>query len=360
MKLNKKAMIASSLVTLLPIPVGLVLWNKFPERVTTHWGFDGQPNGWSSVAFAVLLMPLLLLGLQWLGIWFTLRDPGNQNRNRKPLHLMIWIVPAISCLSSFITYGVALGAEFPVERIMFLFLGLMFAVIGNYMPKMKMNSTMGIKIPWAYSSEANWNATHRLGGKLWMGGGILIALSVLIPGELGIWVMLIAMAVLTVIPMVYSWRFYKKEKAEGKAVIAMVPGMDIKMGKCSTVFLVLLLAFVTVMMFAGEIDVTFGETSFTVDSAFYSPLTVEYAVIENVEYREGNVSGERTSGFGSAKLLLGYFNNEEFGTYTRFTYTNPESCIIVQTNSRTLVLSGMTEAETRELYNRLLEKVPLF
>ncbi len=360
MKLNKKSLIASSLVTLLPIPVGLALWNKFPERVTTHWGFDGQPDGWSSVAFMVLLMPLLLLGLQWLGIWFTLRDPGNQNRNRKPLHLMIWIVPVISCLSSFVTYGAALGVEFPVERIMFLFLGLMFAVIGNYMPKMKMNSTMGIKIPWTYSSEANWNATHRLGGKLWMGGGILIALSVLIPGELGIWVMLIAMVVLTVIPMVYSWRFYKKEKAEGKPLLSTVPGMDTKMGKWTAVFLAVLLAFVAILMFTGDVDVAFGETAFTVDSTFYSPLTVEYAVIESVEYREGNVSGERTSGFGSARLLLGYFKNEEFGTYTRFTYTDPESCVVVCTENRTLVFSGRTEAETRELYNRLLEKISLY
>ncbi len=358
MKLNKKAMIASSLVTLLPIPVGLLLWDRFPERVTTHWGFDGQPDGWSSVAFAVLLMPLLLLALQWLGIWFTLRDPGNQNRNRKPLHLMLWIVPVTSCLSSFVTYGVALGVAFPIERVMFLALGLMFAAIGNYMPKMKMNATMGIRIPWTYSSEANWNATHRLGGKLWMGGGILIALSALIPGELGIWVMLIAMAVLSVIPMVYSWRFYKKEKAEGKVLLAMVPDMSTKQGKLSAVFLVVLLAFVAVLMFTGDVDVTFGETSFTVDSTFYSPLTVEYAVIENVEYREGDVSGEKTSGFGSARLLLGYFKNEEFGTYTRFTYTNPESCIVVYTDSRTLVLSGRTAQETQAICQELSQKLP--
>ena len=53
MKLNKKQLLLSYLLTLLPIPVGLLLWNRVPEMSPTHWGFDGQVDGYSSVAFAI-------------------------------------------------------------------------------------------------------------------------------------------------------------------------------------------------------------------------------------------------------------------------------------------------------------------
>ncbi len=353
----KKSLIVSSLVTLLPIPVGMVLWNRFPEMITTHWGFDGRPDGWSSIQFAVVVMPLILLAAQWLCVLATFYDKGNRGRNRKPLMLVLWILPVISNLSSYITYALALGLEFSAGMFMVVPLGLMFAVIGNYMPKMKMNSTMGIKVPWAYSSEANWNATHRFGGRMWLIGGLIMAASGLIPGEIGIWTMMIVMTVMTVLPIVYSWRFYKKEKAEGKAVAAVIPGMDTRAGKSSLIFLILLLAFVAVLMFAGEIDITLGETSFTVDPTFYNGLTVDYDVIESIEYRDGPVNGIRTSGFGSARLLLGFFKNDEFGTYTRYTYTDSDACIVIRTDSRTLVLAHKETEDTQTLYEELLTKV---
>ncbi len=354
---HKKTLILSSLVTLLPIPVGLILWQQFPERITTHWGFDGQPDGWSSIPFAVIVMPLIMLAAQWLCVLATCYDKANRGRNKKPLTLVMWILPVVSNLTSFITYALALGLDFSVESLVIVPLGLMFAVIGNYMPKMKMNATMGIKVPWTYSSEANWNATHRFGGRMWLIGGLIVAASGLLPGEIGIWTMLIVMTVMTVLPIVYSWRFYKKEKAEGKAVVALVPNMDTKAGKISLVFLVLLLAFVAVLMFAGEIDITLGERSFTIDPTFYSGLTVDYDVIESIEYRDGPVNGARTSGFGSARLLLGFFHNQEFGTYTRYTYTDSDGCIVIHTDSRTLVLAHKETEQTKALYEALLTKV---
>ena len=69
------------------------------------------------------------------------------------------------------------------------------------------------------------------------------------------------------------------------------------------------------------------------------------------------VSGSRIGGFSSARLLLGFFKNEEFGTYTRYTYTKPESCIILEVGSRTLVISGRTAEDTQEIYEKLLERI---
>ena len=204
---NKKALILSSLLTLLPIPVGLLLWDKFPETMAIHYGFDGQADGYGSVPFAVFVPPLLILAVHWVCIFFTAKDPGNKDRNAKPLSLVLWIVTIISNLCCGLMYALALGVTVSVERIMGIAMGLLFAAIGNYLPKCKMNSTMGIKIPWTYSSEENWNATHRMAGKLWVIGGLILAVSFLISGGFGIAVMLLTMFAMILIPVLYSYRF---------------------------------------------------------------------------------------------------------------------------------------------------------
>lgn len=356
LKKYKKALIASSLLTLLPILVGLLLWDRFPEQITTHWGITGEADGWGSVPFAVFTPPLLMLAVQWLCVWFTGKDPGNQNRNRKVQSLVLWIIPIISNLSSYLMYALALGAEFSVDKLMIVPLGLLFAAIGNYLPKTKMNRTIGIKVPWAYSSEANWNATHRFAGKLWVIGGLITALGAFLPGEAGIWIMVIAMTVLSIVPIIYSYRFYKKEKAEGKAVSAGYSTTDKKILKGSAIFLAVLTVFILYVLFAGEIEFQFREDYLFIDTNMYTDHVVYYDAIQDIELRDGNVSGARVGGYGSFRLLMGYFRNDEFGTYTRYTYYKPEACVVLATSGKTIVLSGETMAETETIYQKLLSK----
>ena len=75
-----------------------------------------------------------------------------------------------------------------------------------------------------------------------------------------------------------------------------------------------------------------------------------------MEYRDGNVPGSRVFGVGSFRLLLGSFENDEFGNYTRYTYYNPEACVVLKVNGKTLVLSGKDATETQEIYRQLVEK----
>ncbi len=352
---NKKLLAITSMITLLPILLGLLLWNQFPDRITTHWNMAGQADGFSSAAFAVFVPPLLMLAGHWFCIFCTSLDKGNQGRNKKPMALMYWIMPVISNISSMTMYGLALGWEFSPTSLMIVPIGLMFAAIGNYLPKMKMNATMGIKVPWAYSSEENWNATHRFGGRLWLAGGLIVALGGLLPAEVGIWVTIIVLFAITIIPIVYSWRCYKMQKARGDVLLPF-PGTNSTLTKLSLIFAVCILLFVAVLMFTGDIDVLFGDASFTIEASFYQDLTVDYDVIQSVELREGNVPGMRVGGFGSFRLLMGFFQSEEFGIYTRYTYYKPEVCMILTTERQTLVLSGRNADETQAIYQTLLAK----
>lgn len=61
MKINKKLLLITSLLTLLPLLFGLLLWNQLPEQVATHFGMNGQADDYSGKAFTVFFMPLFMM-----------------------------------------------------------------------------------------------------------------------------------------------------------------------------------------------------------------------------------------------------------------------------------------------------------
>jgi hypothetical protein len=66
------------------------------------------------------------------------------------------------------------------------------------------------------------------------------------------------------------------------------------------------------------------------------------------------VDGTRIGGFGSAKLLYGVFRNDEFGTYTRYTYTASSSAVILIVDGEEIVIADATTEATRAIYDRLM------
>ena len=206
-KRNLKVLIISSIVTLLPIAAGLILWNQLPEQMPTHWNAAGEIDGWSSKAFAVFGLPLIILAAQWLCVVSTSADPKKQNHSGKVLHLVFWIIPIISVVMGAVTYAAALGVGIRVEVVMPILVGLVLTIIGNYLPKCKQNYTVGIKIPWTLNSEENWNRTHRFAGWLWTFCGIAIILTGFLGG---FWILMIIMLLMVFAPIFYSFLLYRK------------------------------------------------------------------------------------------------------------------------------------------------------
>ena len=113
-KKYKSLIIITTLITLLPILFGLIIWNKLPDQIATHWGADGQADGYSGKTFAVFGMPCILAVLQLFVSFITLNDPKRRNIHKKPLTLVLWVIPVMSLILNVITYGVALGMEINV------------------------------------------------------------------------------------------------------------------------------------------------------------------------------------------------------------------------------------------------------
>ena len=210
-KKNLKTIIISSIVTILPMFAGFLMWHKLPEKLPTHWNFEGEIDGWSSKPFAVIFLPLIMLAFHLICTLAISCDPKTQNFNNKVFGIVLWVCPILSLLCTTATYAAALGFDVKVEFIIPLFMGILFFIIGNYLPKCKQNYTIGIKIPWTLNNEENWNKTHRLAGFIWTVGSIVIIVGAFFKDAV-VYTTFIPIAVMVLVPMIYSYIYYRKHR----------------------------------------------------------------------------------------------------------------------------------------------------
>lgn len=211
-KQHRKSLLITSFLTLLPLLAGILFWSRLPARLPTHWGFDGQIDGYSSRTFTVFALPLFLLATHWLCILATLKDPKNRRQNPKIFRLLLWVCPATSLLVGGMSYYAAFRPDLRADMLIALLLGLLFAALGNYIPKCRQNSTIGIRLKWTLESEENWNATHRFCGKVWLAGGVLMMLCALLPKALFMPVFMTLVFVISFLPIFYSYIYHKQQQ----------------------------------------------------------------------------------------------------------------------------------------------------
>lgn len=208
---HRMLLIITSAIILLQMLLGAALWNRLPDRIATHFDFSGTPNGWSSKAFTVFGMPLVLLALHWVCILAGCSSEAmTKQTTRKLRPLLLMIIPAVSLLVSVTCYGYALGERLNVTRMSLIFVGLVFAITGNYLPKIRRNYTTGIKFPWTMADDENWNKTHRMAAPIWVVCGLLIVVMGLI-GE-STWIAPAAIIAAVLLPTAYSFALHLKKK----------------------------------------------------------------------------------------------------------------------------------------------------
>lgn len=209
---SKKTYILTIIVCLLPIIAGAIFYNRIPDEIATHWDFDGNPNGWSSKNTGLFALPGILLIINILFPIILKTDPKITNLSAKIKDLVQWTIPAVSLFASSITLISALGITVNVQLIAPIFMGLLFIIIGNYLPKTSQSYTVGIKLPWTLNSEINWNKTHRLAGFLWVICGLAMIISAFLPTPIMYVCLIIDIVIMVFIPMIYSYILYATKK----------------------------------------------------------------------------------------------------------------------------------------------------
>ncbi|CAM3070371.1 SdpI family protein [Streptobacillus felis] len=202
---NKKKIIISIILCLIPMVFGLTIYSKLPEMIPSHFNLNGEVDGYSSKKVFIFGLPLLFAFMNAFLAFSIKEDPKNIENNKTFLYKnSIWLLPIISNFVFFSTYLMISGYNINVGKIIHFPIGLLFIVLGNYLPKCKQSYTIGIRTPWTLNDEENWNKTHRFGGKMFVISGILMMASILIPN-----IFLISFIPL-ILPVIYSYLLYKK------------------------------------------------------------------------------------------------------------------------------------------------------
>ena len=355
---HKKSIILSTAVTLLPMAMGCILWDHLPETMAVHWGADGAADGFGTKHVAVFLLPAILAVMNLLCMVITAADPKQNGQNKKALNMVFWIMPLISLVACGTVYAVSMGMTLNMFMLIPLLFGALFFVIGNYLPKVKQNSTLGIKIFWTLQNEENWNKTHRFAGKLWVISGVVMLAAVFFPIKWMIAVMLVFILVIVLVPVLYSYSIYKAHKAQG-VVYAVMPKSkaEKRMAAISVVLVTTLLVGVAALMVTGDITYTCGEDALQIEASYDSGLVLSYSDVDTVELREDFDMGMRVMGFASARLSLGTFQNEELKDYTLYAYNSCDSMILIRSGDKYLAFNAKTAEETQNLYESLLERI---
>ena len=155
--MSKKTVIFSTLTLFLPMLCGVLLWDRLPAQMATHFNINGTPDGYSNKAFTVFALPLFLAVVQLACVLAVSRDKKAQALNSKIKNIILWICPVISAAVFVCIYGLALGGGFNIGAIFTALIGLEFIIIGNYMPKCRQNNVIGIRVLWTLLNETVWN-----------------------------------------------------------------------------------------------------------------------------------------------------------------------------------------------------------
>lgn len=308
-----------------------------------------------------ILWPCLgLLAVHWVCLVLVFTDRRNrEGQSKKAMGLIFWLMPVVSLLMAAVRMTVQQGTSGVRITLLITYFayGLLFLVVGNYMPKIRQNRTMGVRVKWALASEANWNATHRFAGKVWVAAGLLCMISALLPGKTMMVVFIASIVLASVAPCVYSYRYYKQHPQDGEVgKIYVSPAQKM----AARLILVGALAFAAVAMVAGSAKVVFGEDSLTVDASLWQDMTISYDSIESVSYVTGDempAAGIRTYGLGNLRMLMGSFSNDAYGNYTRYTYDSCDDCVVLSVSGMTVVLNGPSADDTREIYQELTARL---
>ncbi|NTV44235.1 MAG: SdpI family protein [Candidatus Yonathbacteria bacterium] len=192
--------------------ISAVLLPYLPDTMVSHWGINGEPNGYMPKVFALSFVPTLMLLMAGLFELFSHIDPLKKNIDtfRKEFDMFSTLLILFLLYIHILTLVWNMGIPFNLGQWMFPALGGLFWNIGSLLSKTKRNFFVGIRTPWTLSSDTVWDKTHALGAKLFKTSGILTVLSVCVPSW-GFFILLGTIIGSAVATTVYSYIVFKKE-----------------------------------------------------------------------------------------------------------------------------------------------------
>ena len=214
---TKLSITVIAILILIGLAISVAVYPHLPEQVASHWNANDQVNGYMSRFWGVALMPLITIGMALLFLAIPTIDPLKENiaKFRDAFNTFIVLMVAFMLYMHILTLVYNLGYTFRISQAMIPGMGLILVFAGIMMGKAKRNYFIGIRTPWTLANETVWDETHKLGGKMFIGAGVLSLFSLLF-GENGFWLMMVLIAVAALVPVVYSYILFARITAKPK------------------------------------------------------------------------------------------------------------------------------------------------
>lgn len=202
-------------ILLIPFVYLAYIWPKLTDKVPVHWNTKGEIDRYGSSTELILMTCIPLFTYLILLIIPKIDPKGKLNKMGNKFHnLKLWLTIFMSMITLFILHS-AKHHSLDIQNYMIVLVGFIILIFGNFFKTIQPNYFIGIRTPWTLENETVWKATHRLAGKMWFAGGLLIVLSGLIIGQQNIhYVLLTIIGIISIIPIVYSYfKFDQIKKA---------------------------------------------------------------------------------------------------------------------------------------------------
>ena len=194
------------------------MYNDLPDPLSSHFDLNGNANGYMSKSvffiFTFLLNLILTIGLKVVPRLDPKRDNYAKFMNVYELFrfALVLFLSGIFVIVLFHNRGY----DISMNTVLFLFLGGLWIIFGNYMGRIRQNYTLGVRTPWTIASKEVWNKTHRLTGPLWVLCGLVMVICGFIGGASLPYFLFICLGLSIAVPVIYSYLIFKKLEQEGK------------------------------------------------------------------------------------------------------------------------------------------------
>lgn len=204
----------SLIFVLIPIGMMVFLYNRLPNQLAVHFGTNGEADGYQEKPVFLLTSILFLIGIPFLIKIIRYIDPKKNNFDKfeSTFNMFRLLLTAFLSVLYITMIDYNLGHAVNIQMIVLIGIGLLFMFLGKSMSRIQFNYTMGIRTPWTLASDEVWQRTHRFAGPLWFIGGVVMIILAFFPGSLAFMIMLIIVAIIAIVPIIYSYVIYKKDQ----------------------------------------------------------------------------------------------------------------------------------------------------
>ncbi len=213
---TRTTLVVCLLMIVAAVVLSLAVYNRLPDPVASHWGFNDQVNGTMPRFWGAFLMPIITALMLGLFVLLPAIDPLKANiaKFRGTFNTFIAVIVAFLLYIQILTLVWNLGdTGFRMSTAVVPGIGLLLVVAGALIAKAKRNFFIGIRTPWTLASDRVWDATHRLGAILFVACGILTIFGVLLPGPTAFLLAIVPILVSTLVLVVYSYVLWAREQS---------------------------------------------------------------------------------------------------------------------------------------------------